>query len=79
MPISVVKETVITYDQNVDVNETNNTEITRLSEQYVRESMVAGVIVHANTAIVSEDDILHLSGVYTCKELIGKLKNEEIK
>ena len=79
LPISLVKETFYIYDQSTSNCRSSDAELNRLSRKYVDEQMIAGKIIHLNTTVNQEVNGLRLVGVYTCEELIGKLKNEEIR
>ncbi len=80
LPVCVVKETEIFY------NNSDRTEIASDSEQwlvdagqnYLKSTMIAGEVISEQTQIQIENDVSYLSGRYTCLEMIGQTKYEQM-
>ena len=47
------------------------------SDEYLQSQMIAGKIIHAKYHFSNTDDFSRLTSVYTCEEMIGKVKYEE--
>lgn len=79
LPLSLVCETVSYYDpviETADLDE-DHTWLSNCAEKYLIDSMVAGKILHGNVDIVAQEDVIKLTGLYFCEEMIGKLHKEE--
>ena len=78
LPLAAIKETVI-YDtqsnQQIPADEGMSQMLLR---RYIIGDMVAGKIIETDTTVSCVDDLLSVSGVFTCEEMIGRLQNEEI-
>ena len=50
----------------------------RFAGQYLKDQMVAGEIQHQLQPVTREGDLFRLRGSYVCREIIGKLRLEQI-
>lgn len=80
LPIAIVIETWIEYEQNTPTASTEEHEsvLSHLAESYLRDQMIAGKILSKDEAFSQQDGCLLLEGEYGCLEMIGKERNEEI-
>lgn len=78
LPVSLIIEKNISYDfQQVTADKSQASWMTDASAEYVTENMVAGCILDSHIALSRTNDLLTLTGKYTCLEMIGKVRNEE--
>lgn len=80
LPVAIVKETRIICDAEVSsIEEIVAYEAAnQYSRQYLTGNMVAGEIQTASDFARVAEDALHFYGKYTCREMIGKVYEEEI-
>ena len=77
LPIAFVSETWIYYEESTPVDgETQD--ISALAESYLTGHMIAGKILEKNESTAQINGVLHFQGEYTCHEMIGQERNEEI-
>lgn len=79
LPVSVIKETVTTYETDSYSTGLDETQIKQLADHYISGCIIEGNVISSETSVHSDNGILQLTGIYTCNELIGKLKDEEIR
>lgn len=51
--------------------------VTDEAERYIQTQMIAGEILDADLACLIDDGCYRMQGVYSCKEMIGRVKYEE--
>ena len=79
LPISVMKQTSYSYDlQTVTEKESASMRLEADSRAYLLDQMIAGEILYATQSAKVSGDICRLNGIYSCREMIGKLRYEEI-
>jgi len=80
LPMAVVKETLVIYDTEPTVVAENAAYETagKYSRQYLNTQMVAGEIQTVSDFARVAEDALRFYGKYTCREMIGKVYEEEI-
>ena len=78
LPVSLVKETVLTYEYSVALEETDGDALHKLASAYIGGNMVGGQILSSDYTVSHEDGFCSYSGTYICNEMIGILKGEEI-
>ena len=79
MPVSLMKEELVLYEtSNLSLAEENVTWLETAAHNYLNSQMIAGQVLEETTEISALDGRLLLKGQYTCHEMIGVLKNEEI-
>ena len=78
MPLSMVKESVLDYETDLQTADDVTELIVKLADRYIVDQMIDGDIIHSETSVTVQQDAILFTGVYTCEESIGKLKNEEI-
>lgn len=77
LPLSFIKETFVRYQPDLSDSKTGSNAICALAEKYIRSTMIAGKILHADSKVEEHDDQWVLSGNYLCEEIVGKILNEE--
>lgn len=80
LPIAIATETWCRYD-GTDVTATEDTMATSLvvlAETYLQGQMVAGQILHSQTAFFQREGAVGLEGTYSCAEIIGVQRSEEM-
>lgn len=80
LPVSIVTETWIFYDC-VDVvheEEVLSQQLSAFAQSQLKQSMIAGEILSASEETQAVDDCYRLEGYYACREMIGRVQEEEI-
>lgn len=80
LPVGVITETLIFYDteDTIAQEETLYSLASRLGAAYLKDNMVSGEIISTSLTARAEEMIYMLNGRYYCREMIGKVFNEEI-
>ncbi len=80
LPVSVIKETLYSYDCQDDslTNEGEFDWVRQSVESYLQNVMVAGRILRGSVNGEFTDGVYCLNGKYTCEEMIGQVRIEEI-
>ncbi len=80
LPILLVTETWTYYEsgQTALDEETVSRRLSAMAERYLSREMTAGRIYDKNEQLDCMDDIWLLEGNYTCHEMIGRQRSEEI-
>lgn len=80
LPISLVCETLTEYSSDVSVQTgiDSYSWINEFTEQYLTDQMVAGSILSRDGNITVSDGICIYTGRFSCLEMIGKVRYEEI-
>lgn len=80
LPISLIRQTIICYadTEQVAITTEDNTWLEEFSKAYLKESMIAGNIVSAQTELIDADGFTCLRGHFACIEMIGQLKYEQM-
>lgn len=79
LPVAIIKETEIHFDTGsgeIAVADTGEW-LKEFSDKYLKQLMISGEIISADTEIISGEDIFSLRGSYACIEMIGQEKYEE--
>jgi sporulation protein YqfD len=79
LPVSLIKETVIFYNDAPEDCEICEENLSELAVRYIRESMISGEILGAHETMYKEEGLYRLTGTYLCDEMIGKLQNEGLE
>ena len=78
LPIGFVTETWASYDHTEDVAVAEeNIALEDFAKNYLSQQMVAGQILNAHLESGAEEGFIFLRGKYACREMIGKVRNEE--
>ena len=78
LPIGFVTETWESYDHTEDVTVAEeNIALADFAKNYLSQQMVAGQILNAHLESGAEEGYIFLRGEYACREMIGKVRNEE--
>jgi len=79
LPVAVVKETEIYYLENEEDHTSSDAEdwLRSFSETHLKENMISGKILSAETEITPEAGGCRLYGRYACVEMIGQIKYEQ--
>jgi len=79
LPIAIVKETFLFYEDSCDINAMTDWEnwLADFAKMHLKNTMIAGEIISAQTEINPLDDICYLYGKYACLEIIGQNKYEQ--
>ena len=80
LPIALIKETVVYYDQ-AEVQQPQNDVTSKFSDfaaGYLSEQMIAGQILSASEVVTESYGLCQLEGKYACQEMIGQVRKEEI-
>lgn len=79
LPVALISEETVSYE-TVPANgcEEDHQWLEESAEQYVLSLMNAGEILLQQTALQCESEICMLTGIYACREQIGKTMIEEI-
>lgn len=80
LPIGIVTETWVIYDC-IDTQLEEDVLSKRLSayaQEHLRKSMIAGEILSASVEAQADGDSYRLYGTYACREMIGRVQEEEI-
>ena len=79
LPIAIVKETLLFYEDSRDINAMTDWEnwLTDFAKTHLKNTMIAGEIISAQTEINPLNDFCYLYGKYACMEIIGQNKYEQ--
>ena len=80
VPVSIIKEKFLFFEE-VDeqkLDEDSFQWLIPFARSYLQEEMISGTIIDENLQWQSSDDACILSGSYSCNEMIGQIKYEEI-
>ena len=80
LPISMIKETLIFYNTEDKIigEEDAYTSASTIGQSYTINNMVAGSILQETTEMHTEDLKYTFCGKYFCREMIGRVRKEEI-
>ena len=80
LPISLIEETIFDYNcETITLqNDETFTWVQSAVEKYLQNDMVAGKILNKSISAHLSNDIYHLNGIYSCSEMIGQVRIEEI-
>ena len=80
LPIAIVKETLIEYEESQETQTSTDMEswLTDFTETYLQNTMIGGQVISAQTEVNPMDDICYLYGKYTCIEMIGQVRYEQM-
>ncbi len=79
LPVSLVREQWIYYNQDVVATSENSFDWMRsFSQEYMKSQMLAGTIHNEEISLQLVEDICVLQGNYACTEMIGHVRDEEI-
>lgn len=80
LPVAVITEHRIYFDpcdaQDTDIYDYNW--MTESSDTYLQSQMLAGEIMHSDRVSHAPEGLYKLTSSYTCVEMIGMIRNEEI-
>lgn len=80
LPISIVKETIVEYKlaENSSLDESSFAWVKEAANDLCTDDMVAGEILYSATDGSLKDTGYFYSGYYICKEMISKVRTEEL-
>lgn len=80
LPIALITEVWTYYEpaEEVSAQNTAQQQVSDFASDYLHGQMIAGQIVTKQENITPTEDVCILEGSYTCKEMIGRVQNEEI-
>lgn len=79
IPVAIIKETCQYYSFSSNANtEVDEIWLQQYAKDYLTAQMIAGRILQQHTSILAGDGFFRLDGQYTCLEVIGRIKHEEI-
>ncbi len=76
LPVTLITE--IWEYSDCEVSEIMEQDLSGFASRYLSEHMVAGQILSAEESVTASDGITILEGTYACREMIGRVQNEEI-
>ena len=78
LPVSVIKVEHEFFD-TINVNaEVQTDRLEKYARSYIRQQMIAGEIFSEDIHLQQHEDVYILKGTYSCNEMIGQVKYEEI-
>ena len=79
LPVGISIQTVYHYEVIDEPSQQQDQSfVAQYAKELITEQMVAGSIIHEKTHIQYTDDLTILKGSYSCLEMIGQVKNEEL-
>ena len=80
LPFSVIAYTETFYEtEKYELYETDADEMLQsMADQYLLTQMLSGTVRYKSYRINKTDDLFVYNGMYSCYEMIGQLRNEEI-
>lgn len=80
LPVALISEKITYYDSSVkESTEDNMFEWMKVyAQRYLEEQMVSGKILDTDAILRLQQEAASLHGQYTCLEMIGQVKSEEI-
>ncbi len=76
LPVSLVTETWIRYD--CSTAQWLQEHLGAFASEYVQSQMIAGQILSSRESVREEDGVIVLNAEFACREMIGRVQNEEI-
>ncbi len=79
LPLAFVWEQITYYEQLPcqDEDEDRFLWLQQAGQEIIHSEMIAGQILQSDTEILIQDDVSCLYGTYRCREMIGRIRNEE--
>ena len=79
LPIAIITETVLYYEDTGEkpVGSDGEDWLAGFVQTYLKDSMISGEIISADTAVNPVEDGCFLYGKFTCMEMIGQVKYEQ--
>ena len=80
LPVALCVETYFPYQKtDVEMNLVDaESALMSFGEEYLSGQMMAGQIADRNVSVIQESSVYRVSGEYTCLEMIGQLRQEQI-
>lgn len=79
LPVVIITETWVDYDERiVSAEESGSIPLSEIAENYLNNQMIAGTILQRFESIREEDGVLRMDGKYSCTEMIGVRRDEEL-
>ena len=80
LPVAFITEQVYHYEnaEQDSVSTVENNWLDVYAQKYLKEQMIAGQIVSAESEIIAEESVCRLKGQYACIEQIGKTRPEQL-
>ncbi len=80
LPVALTVETLVFYDKMTVCAEQDAVleDMGHYCEQYLLDQMISGSIISKKRTMEASDEVYVLYEEYTCQEMIGRVKNEEI-
>lgn len=79
LPLAFVQERITYYEESYQQEQDADSLswLQAAGEEIIRSEMIAGNILSSSTSLAMEDGVSCLSGFYRCREMIGRVHNEE--
>lgn len=79
LPVAIITQTWIGYDEkSVSTDEDGLPQLSEIATHYLQSQMIAGQILQRSESIAEEDGLLRMVGKYSCTEMIGVQRDEEM-
>lgn len=81
LPVALTVQKEIDYETSTTKTQKQNMEafLEETAQRYLESQMIAGQVKNGDYQILEEDGALRLIGAFVCDEMIGQIRNEEIK
>jgi hypothetical protein len=81
LPVALTVQKEIDYETSTTKTQTQNMEafLEETAQRYLESQMIAGQVKNGDYQILEENGALRLIGAFVCDEMIGQIRNEEIK
>lgn len=80
LPVSLIAEQLVYYDTDIDISlpVEDAAWVKDAAETYLLGEMLAGEILDSYTDMRLDEDVCRFAGYYSCLEMIGQIRSEEI-
>lgn len=80
LPVSLITEQLVYYDSEIKTSlpDENADWLKDAADAYLRGEMLAGEILDSHTDVYLQEDVYRFAGYYSCLEMIGQVRSEEI-
>lgn len=78
LPAAVCVEHIFFGDTTLQEWPDTETELDKAADNWITRQMVGGKILRADQTVIPENGVYRLRGTYSCMEMIGRLRQEQI-
>ena len=78
LPVCLIRETVRYYDVTAGTTEIGEDDILSGMLRYLEQHMIAGSVLHQDVQLTQNNDVIMVSGVFGCHEIIGQQISEKL-